>query len=65
MSFYGSVIAYEVLTDETAKKVSEGDLNSLKKEIEVGIYRYRKLYEELDGLEIIARGSNGSLSRYQ
>ena len=41
---------------ETAKKVSEGDLNSLKKEIEVGIYRYRKLYEELDGLEIIARG---------
>ena len=32
---------------ETERKASEASLNSLKKEVEVGIYRYRNLYKEL------------------
>ena len=40
---------------ETERKASEASLNSLKKEVEVGIYRYRNLYKELGSLKVLGR----------
>ena len=41
---------------DTERKANEANLNSLKKEAEVGIYRYRNFYAELESLKIIGRG---------